>query len=99
MEKGELAWEQSLTEVDGVYTFQVTGKAGDKSFAPVNTNGSQRGGRPIIQILPKRLKNIRIISGAEWKPVITDNFLLLPLPKANDESHNYRVTFRGEVVE
>ena len=99
MEKGELAWEQRLTEVEGVYTFEVTGQAGDKSFAPVNTNGSQRGGRPIIQFLPKRLKNIRVLTGTEWKPVITDNFLLMPLPKANDESHNIRVTFRGEVVE
>ncbi len=96
MEKGELAWEQRLTEVDGVYTFQVTGQAGDKAFAPVNTNGSQRGGRPIIQFLPKRLKNIRIISGAEWNPVITDNFLLMPLPPKYDESVEYRVTFRGE---
>ena len=99
MEKGPLAWEQSLTEVDGVYTFEVTGKAGDKSFAPVNTNGSQRGGRPIIQFLPKRLKNIRVLTGTEWNPVITDNFLLMPLPKVNDPSHHFRVTFRGEVSE
>ncbi len=99
MEKGELAWSQSLTEVDGVYTFEVTGQAGDKSFAPVNTNGSQRGGRPIIQFLPKRLKNIRVLSGAEWKPVITDNFLLMPLPAKYDKSAVYRVTFRAEDIE
>ena len=99
LEKGELAWGQSLTEVDGVYTFEVTGQAGDKSFAPVNTNGSQRGGRPIIQFLPKRLKNIRVLTGTEWNPVLTDNFLLMPLPKVNDPSHHFRVTFRGEVAE
>ena len=99
MENGQLGWEQSLMEVDGVFTFVVTGQAGEKSFAPVNTNGSQRGGRPIIQFLPKRLKNIRILTGTEWKPVITDNFLLLPLPAKYDESVEYRVTFRAEVGE
>lgn len=96
MEPGPLAYDQTLTETDGVYTLVISGRAGEKSFAPVNTNGSQRGGRPIIQFLPHRLKNIQILSGSQWHPVVTDNFVLVPLPLQYDAATEYHISFRGE---
>ena len=73
------AWEQSLTEENGIYTFEIKLNRGDDSFKPINTNGAQRGWRPIVQLLPKRLKGIKIIEGDDLKPVITDDFILIPI--------------------
>jgi zinc protease len=83
MAPGRLNWEQKLVVTDdGTHTFTVTPIAGAASWEPVNRNGSQRGGRPIIQYLPQRIDpaKVKIISGSEFEPVITDDFLLIPLP-------------------
>ena len=71
-------------------------KAGAKSFDPVNKNGSQRGGRPMVALLPRRLKNVVGESGAELKPTITDNFILVPLPRSGDVQPAYEIVFRGD---
>jgi hypothetical protein len=60
----------------------------------VNTNGSQRGGRPIVAFLPRRLAAVEIVAGNEWKPVVTDDFVLVPLPPA-DRVEPLTVVFRG----
>ena len=49
-----------------------------------SVNGSQRGGRPIIQFLPRRLEDARVIEGADLKPVITESFILVPNPRERD---------------
>lgn len=89
------AYDQELVIKDGVYTFTVSGKRGGKSFAPVNTNGSQRGGRPIVEFLPGRVNDIKVIEGEEWGPVITDDFILVPNP---GEGEGLKVRFRAKVV-
>ena len=94
MAPGPLAWDQELTEKDGVFTFTITPKMSDKSFQPVNKNGSQRGGRPIFAFLPHRIKNVTVTKGGDLKPVVTDNFLMVPQP--TDGSHAYRVVFKAE---
>lgn len=63
----ELEWEQALTESDGVYRFEIT----------VRADG--RWGAPPMAFLPERVEEIEITSGAELNPLITDDFLLLPL--------------------
>jgi zinc protease len=96
MAPGPLAWEQELTEKDGVFTFTVTPKKGKDSFHPVNGNGSQRGGRPIFAFLPHRVKNVTVIEGSDLRPVVTDNFLLMPEPV--DGTRTYKVLFRAEAA-
>lgn len=96
---GKLSYEQTLTEVAaGVYALEIKPVLGDKSFEPVNLNGSERGWRPFVHFFPNRLKDIEIISGKELAPVITDNFVLIPNPKICDPSKTYRVEFRGTLV-
>ena len=97
MAKGPLAWEQTLTEKKGTWTFTIKPNKAEASFAPVNKNGSQRGYRPIIQFLPKRIKNVRLLEGADLQPVITDDFILVPNPKKSDPAREYKVVFRAEV--
>ena len=96
---GKLSYEQSLTEVaQGVFSLDIKPLAGDKSFEPVNTNGSQRGWRPFVQYLPRRVKDIEVIQGQELSPLITDDFVLVPNPRVCDPDKNYRVLFKATDV-
>ncbi len=96
MAPGKLTYDQTLTEVSkGVFSLDIKPLAGEKSFEPVNTNGSQRGGRPFVQIMPRRIKDIEIIQGKELSPVITDNFVLVPNPRICDPDKTYRILFKA----
>ena len=94
MGKLPTAWEQTLTEQDGVWTFEIKPNRGAKTFEPINQNGSQRGGRPIVQFLPRHVKTVQVMEGAELNPVITDNFVLVPNPGKYEAGKTYRVVFR-----
>ncbi|MCP4452217.1 MAG: hypothetical protein GY809_12195 [Planctomycetes bacterium] len=65
-----LPWSQTLTEKDGLYTFTIL----------ANQTGDWDN-RPVIHLLSQRLKNIRVITGDELKPVIADDFILVPMHK------------------
>ena len=97
MAPGPLAWEQSLTEKDGVLRFEIRPLRGERTFEPINTNGSQRGGRPIVQLLPHRIdaRSVTILEGADLEPVITRSFLLVPNPGKCDPKRSYRIVFRA----
>jgi hypothetical protein len=97
MAPGKLQFDQTLTERDGVFTLTITPRDGPRSFTPVNTNGSQRGGRPIVQFLPRRLADVEIVSGGEWRPVVADTFVLVPLPPA-DRAEPVEIVFRGRAA-
>jgi len=99
MAPGPLRWKQALTEKDGRYCFEVKPTCGPETFKPVSTNGSQRGGRPIVQLLPRRIKNVQILEGKELRPLVTDNFLLIPNPRRFDPEQSYRLVFRAEPIE
>ncbi len=99
MAPGDVAWEEAFMVHDGRFTFMITPKRGDKTFQPINTNGSQRGGRPIFAMLPHRVKDVRIVAGADLKPLVTDNFLLIPNPKQCDPKRAYKVVFEATKVE
>lgn len=97
MTGGALAYDQELTQAaDGVHTLTIRPLIGAKSFAPVNTNGAQRGGRPIVAFLPKRIGKVEVLKGAELKPVITDDFILIPNPGKWEEGKELVVKFRAE---
>lgn len=96
MAPGVCAWEQKL-EMDGNrYTLTLTPNRGANSFKPVNTNGAQRGGRPVVQLLPQRIGAAKLIEGADLKPVITDDFILIPHDERFDLSRDYRVVFMAD---
>lgn len=96
--EAEKSYDQTLTEKDGEYTFTITPRRGADSFKPVNVNGAQRGYRPIVAFLPQRVKNVALISSAELKPVITDDFLLIPNPRDCDPAKTYLVVFKAEAI-
>jgi zinc protease len=89
----ELPFDQTLVRKGEVYTFRVTPRRGETSYAPVNVNGSQRGGRPFVAILPQRIGAAEVMDGAAWKPVIADDFVLVPRPAAG--APEIQVVFRA----
>jgi hypothetical protein len=89
---------QTLQFKDGLYTLTITPNRGEHSFKPVNTNGSQRGWRPIIQFLPHRITDIEIVAGADFHPVVTDDFILVPNPRDCDPDRKYVVCFKAKQV-
>lgn len=81
MAPGPLRWEETLVESSsGEMTWAITPKAGAKTFAPVDKNGSQRGGRPLVAFLPRHAAGWEVVGGGEWKAVAADDFVLLPNP-------------------
>ena len=89
------AWEQHLSLTKGLWSFEIHPRRGEQSFTAVDSNGSQRGGRPIVQLLPEPLDNIQIVEGQEFKPVVASRFILVPNPGKCDPAKSYRVTFRA----
>ncbi len=90
------AYEQTLTQAGDAYIFEIKPNRGAESFQPINTNGSQRGGRPFVAFLPHRVTDVRVIEGADLRPVITDDFILVPNPRVCDPTGRYRVVFRAK---
>ncbi|MFG0262880.1 MAG: hypothetical protein ACF788_10865 [Novipirellula sp. JB048] len=93
------AYDQQLTIDGDRYRFVITPNRGEDSFKPLNTNGSQRGGRPFIGWLPHRIKDIEIIHGSDLEPVITDDFILVPNPQDVDPTRDYRIEFTATKIE
>ena len=89
------AYQQELTRDGDVYTLKITGNREEKTFAPVNTNGSQRGGRPIVAFLPGRVGEAEVLEGGNLQPVITDDFVLVPNP---GEGKELTVKFRAKML-
>lgn len=90
-----LAWDQSLAERDGTWTLELKPRLGERSFSPRDTNGSQRGRRPFIHFLPRRIGQAEVLEGADLQPVIADNFILVPNPGKCDPARTYRVAFKA----
>ena len=93
MEEMPKAYDQKLTINDGVFTLDITPKRGSQSFQPVNTNGAQRGWRPIVELFDERIGNVKILEGEDLKAVITDDFILVPNPRSVDPNREYRIRF------
>ena len=93
------AFAQSLTVNGSTCTLTITPQRGEDSFKPINTNGAQRGWRPIVEWFPERLKDIRLIAGAEFQPVIADDFILVPNPRSCDPSKTYEVVFTATLAD
>lgn len=92
-------WKQTLTsEKQGdqtIWTLTIEPLKGEASFALLDGNGSERSNRPIIQLLPQRIAAVELIEGQEYKPVITDDFVLIPLPTSVPE-HAFSVKFSAK---
>jgi len=53
---------------------------------------------PIGLFLPERVKNIKLITGKEFKPVITDNFVLITCPGPFEAGKDYYIRFKADPI-
>ena len=95
MKARPLHWKQSLVKDGDLYTFVIEPQSGARSFESVNSNGAQRGGRPVIELLSERIEEIEIKEGAQYRPVIADDFILVPHPGAA-MTEPIRIVFRAK---
>lgn len=98
MAASPLRWNEELSEKSpGEFTWTITPLAGKDTFMPVDTNGSQRGGRPLVLLLPRRFATLELLEGDEWKPELADDFVLLPNPGADKTPpEKIVIRFRGK---
>lgn len=95
MVDGPLHYDQELAIEGEIYRLTITPRKGADSFATVSSNGSQRGGRPIIAFLPHPIPNEKeLLQGADLNPLLADDFILIPRPKACEPGRTYSVSFR-----
>jgi hypothetical protein len=94
---GPLQWKMTWAQTAEGGSLVIDPQAGADSFEPVNKNGSQRGGRPMVQFFDTRIdpSSVKIIEGADHKPVITDDFILVPLPTKVD-SASLKISFTAK---
>ncbi len=85
MPASESSWEHTLTFTNGHGRFEIA-----------TTRAGQWGDRPVIALLPVRLRNITITNGTNHNPVVTDNFILLPLTGAFTAGERIVVEFTGQ---
>ncbi len=78
-----LAWDQTLTEKGGVYTFEL---AANQDCSP---------SRPAFALLPRCIRDAQVVEGADLHPLLTDNFLLLPLPAKLEKGRTLRIAFKA----
>jgi len=80
--KGDLAWDQTLTVQGSRYT--LTLKA---------TRSGSWPKQPVFVFLPHRVAGAKVIEGAEHKPVVTDNFVLVPLGGSFSSGDEVKIVF------
>ena len=107
---GDPAWEARLPsqpkaygqrlEIQGdTYTLTITPQRGSKSFEPVNTNGAQRGWRPVVQLLDHRISDVSMLEGDDLEAIVSDDFILVPNPRVVDVDQEYVVKFTASRVD
>jgi zinc protease len=96
---GPLQWKETWKQEAKGGSLEITPLAGESSFAPINTNGSQRGGRPVVSFFDHRIDaaSVKITEGADLHPVISDDFLLVPLPAS--ATGPLRIAFTADALQ
>lgn len=93
------AYDQQLSIDGDTYTLTITPQRGSQSFDPVNTNGAQRGGRPIVELLDHRIEGVKLLAGEELMPIVTDDFILIPNPRSAEASKSYVIQFTASRID
>jgi hypothetical protein len=83
-----LPWQQTLRRDDDVYTFTIT-----------TERDGDWGAKPIVQLLPQRIGHATVHRGEEYMPVITDDFVLLPLRGKFRRGESFELVFRAAPAE
>lgn len=78
-----LWFSQKLTQTADEILLEIALLKQENSYLTIDTNGSQRGGRPFIAFLPEKIDptQFELVSGSRYKPILGDDFILFPRPQ------------------
>ncbi len=83
---GKLPWTQTLAETgNGRWQLEIV----------ANQDGTWPE-RPVFAFLPKRVEAVEVTAGQEYRPEITDNFVLVPLAGDYKKDSKVTITFTGK---
>jgi zinc protease len=81
---GKLAWDQTIVFEGNRYTLTLaTGQAGEWPA------------KPLVALLPHRVANVKIMKGADFRPLITENFILVPLKGKFQAGEHMEIVFEA----
>lgn len=89
-----LPFSQKLTQTDDTISLEILPIEGEKSYEAIDTNGSQRGGRPMVAFLAKRIDPKNWEATAQQNAVLADDFVLIPRPAAGVKAQPMRVEWK-----
>jgi zinc protease len=78
-----LWFSQKLTQTADTILLEIAPLNKESSYTTIDTNGSQRGGRPFIAFLPENInpEEYDYVSDDRYKPILGDDFVLFPRPE------------------
>jgi len=92
---GDPAWDARMPRTDPGWTEQFANAAGKMTFTLTTTRNGKWPGRPVCAWLPQRVANPKIVAGQQHKPLVTDNFILLPLSGEFKRGDRITITYTG----
>jgi zinc protease len=91
VQKTPETWKQELN-IEGINETKTV----SLTLTAIDENSWQHE-RPALQFLPIRLKEQKITQGENFNPTITDNFILVPLPK-DKQTKEIKIVFNAKVI-
>lgn len=106
MAEAPKAWSQVLKieQLDGNparkrLILEITAERGADSWKPAREKPASpaegRFRRPIVQWLPEKFENVKLIEGESFEPLIKENFILVPIPK-DKETKSIKIVFEAD---
>jgi len=89
-----LPFSQKITQTAESIVIEITPLEGVKSYEPIDTNGSQRGGRPFVAFLPQRIDPKTFATTNDPHALLGDDFVLIPRPAPGTKAQPIRVEWR-----
>jgi hypothetical protein len=91
---GDPAWEARLAPRDLPFD-QVLFIDGDKYTFEIRAKQDCTPSKPPAMFFPYRNRGVSVLSGKEFEPLVTDNFIMLMKPGEFKAGQTYRVTFEA----
>lgn len=94
---GDPAWRAVVRPQPPAWTHQLQDNGDGSWRLDITTHGpGSWPDRPLVFFLPQRLAEATLISGQEYQPEITDNFILVPLKGDFDPQTKISITFSAK---
>ena len=92
---GDPAWQARWPQPTTPWTQTLEWADGTGRFVIEATAAGKWPDRPVMALLPERITDIAVTAGAEHEPLVTDNFLLVPVSGDHAAGERIEIVFRG----